>query len=91
MRIAGELHDGILQQLTSVTLQLGTATLELPPDSEPKAEVREVEKKLIQMGAEIRQLSHELHPAVLQEAGLPSALSVLLRRVQRHTRHSHFV
>jgi len=74
IRIAGELHDGILQQLTSVTLQLGTATLELPPDSEPKAEVREVEKKLIQMGAEIRQLSHELHPTVLQEAGLPSAL-----------------
>ena len=74
-RIAGELHDGILQQLTSVTLQLGTTTLELPPDSEPKAEVKEVEKKLIQMGAEIRQLSHELHPTVLQEAGLPSALS----------------
>ena len=36
--------------------------------------MREVEKKLIQMGAEIRQLSHELHPTVLQEAGLPSAL-----------------
>ena len=45
------------------------------PDSEPKAEVSEVEKKLIQVGAEIRQLSHELHPAVLQETGLPAALS----------------
>jgi len=75
IRIAGELHDGVLQQLTSLTLQLSTATLELPPDSQPKAEVRQVEKALVQMGTEIRELSHELHPAVLHEKGLPAALS----------------
>ena len=75
IRIAGELHDGVLQRITSLSLRLGTATLELPPDSEPRTEVKEVEKELIELGAEIRQLSHELHPAVLQEAGLPSALS----------------
>ena len=75
IRIAGELHDGVLQKITSIALKLGTASFDLPPDSEPKAEVREVEKDLIQVGAEIRQLSHELHPAVLQEAGLPAALS----------------
>ena len=34
-----------------------------------------MEKDLIQVGAEIRQLSHELHPAVLHEKGLPDALS----------------
>jgi len=66
---------GVLQQLTSLALQLGTATLALPPDSESKAEVRAVEKKLIHVGAEIRQLSHELHPAVLHEKGIPEALS----------------
>ena len=75
IRIAGELHDGVLQQLTSLSIELATATLGLPPDSEPKAEVRGVEKKLIEVGAEIRQLSHELHPATLQETGLPAALS----------------
>ncbi len=74
IRIAGELHDGVLQQITSLTIELATATLALPPDSEPKAEVREVEKKLIQVGAEIRQLSHELHPAIMQESGLSTAL-----------------
>ncbi|MGO9841357.1 MAG: two-component regulator propeller domain-containing protein [Candidatus Acidiferrales bacterium] len=75
IRIAAELHDGVLQQITSLTIELATATLALPKDSEPKAEVREVEKKLIQVGAEIRQLSHELHPAVMQESGLATALS----------------
>ena len=75
IRIAGELHDGVLQRITSLTLRLGTATFALPADSETKTEVNGVEKDLIQVGAEIRQLSHELHPAVLQEAGLPAALS----------------
>ncbi len=75
MRIAAELHDGVLQKLTSLALKLGTATIELPANSEPKAEVREVEKELIQVGTEIRELSHELHPAVLHEKGLPDALS----------------
>ena len=75
IRIAGELHDGVLQRITSLSLRLGTATLEFPTDSETKTEVRAVEKDLIQVGAEIRQLSHELHPAVLHERGLPDALS----------------
>jgi signal transduction histidine kinase len=34
-----------------------------------------VQKKLIEVGTEVRQLSHELHPPVLQESGLPEALS----------------
>jgi len=75
IRIAGELHDGVLQKLTSLALKLGTAIIELPAGSEPKAEVKEVEKELIQVGMEIRELSHELHPAVLHEKGLPDALS----------------
>jgi len=74
MRIAGELHDGVLQQLTSLTLRLGTATLKLPADSETKTRIRDLQKDLIQVGAEIRHLSHELHPVLLQEAGLSAAL-----------------
>jgi signal transduction histidine kinase/ligand-binding sensor domain-containing protein len=75
MRIAGELHDGVLQQLTSLTLRLGAVKQQIPLHSEAKANVRELQQELIQMGKEIRHLSHELHPAVLQEAGLPAALS----------------
>jgi len=75
MRIAGELHDGVLQQITSLALRMGTATLKLPADSESKARIKDVQEKLMQVGAGLRHLSHELHPAVLQEAGLPHALS----------------
>ena len=34
-----------------------------------------LQQQLIQIGTDIRHLSHELHPALLQEAGLPAALS----------------
>ena len=37
MRIAGELHDGVLQQITSLTLRLGTVKYQVPPDSEAQS------------------------------------------------------
>ena len=75
MRIAGELHDGVLQQMTSLAVGLGTVKYQLPPNSEARAMVSGMEQRLIQIGTDIRHLSHELHPALLQEAGLPAALS----------------
>jgi len=74
MRISGELHDGILQQITSVTLRLGKARRQVPPDSEATGTINGLQQQLLQIGTDIRHLSHELHPALLQEAGLPAAL-----------------
>ncbi len=74
-RIAGELHDGIVQQITTVNLLLGAAKRQVPPDSRTKATIDEVQEMLIRTGSDVRHLSHELHPALLKEAGLPRALS----------------
>ena len=74
-RIAGELHDGVLQQITSLTLRLGTVKYQVPPDSEAKATINGLQDELIKIGTDIRQVSHELHPALLNESGLPAALS----------------
>ncbi|MGB8772448.1 MAG: ATP-binding protein, partial [Candidatus Korobacteraceae bacterium] len=74
MRISGELHDGVLQQITSLTLRLGKVKRQVPPDSEATATVSGLQQQLIKIGTDIRHLSHELHPAVLQDAGLPAAL-----------------
>ncbi len=73
-RIAGELHDGVLQQLTTMSLNLGTVKYQVPPDSPAKTEIASVQNKMKQLGTEIRQLSHELHPASLHEAALAEAL-----------------
>ena len=75
MRISGDLHDDVLQQITSLTLRLGQVRRQVPPDSQAKATVNVLQQELIQIGTHIRHISHELHPALLQESGLPVALS----------------
>jgi signal transduction histidine kinase/ligand-binding sensor domain-containing protein len=74
IRIAGELHDGVMQQMLAVTMMLGTAKRRIANESVAKATIDKVQEKLIQVGTDIRQLSHDLHPPVLQDAGLPQAV-----------------
>ena len=82
-RIASELHDGVMQQLSALSLMLGTARRKIPSDVEAKAEIRDVQKKLIQVGTEVRQLSHNLHPSSLKDRGLPEALRAYCREFSR--------
>src|SRR4029078_12227154 len=74
IRIAGELHDGVTQQMLAATMMVGTAKRRMGGTAEATATLDKIQEKLIQTGTEIRQLSHGLHPPVLQEAGLPMAL-----------------
>jgi signal transduction histidine kinase len=74
IRIAGELHDGVMQQMLAATMMLGTAKRRIADISEATAAIDKVQQKLIEMGTDIRQLSHDLHPPILQEAGLPEAM-----------------
>jgi signal transduction histidine kinase len=72
-RIAGELHDGVGQVLTALTMTLDAA------DSEPDAAVvrRRVgsARKLAATAlAETRDLSHRMRPARLEERGLVAAV-----------------
>ena len=71
-RIAGELHDGVIQQISALSLVLGTAKRR--PEADAKKTMADVQRKLIEVGTEVRQLSHDLHPPMLKEAGLPAAL-----------------
>ena len=74
MRIAGELHDGVMQQISAFVLLLGTAKRRMKVDLDAIADVASVQQKLIELGSEVRQLSHDLHPAALKDTGLPEAL-----------------
>ena len=74
-RIAGELHDGVLQHLSAVTLNLGAVKYQIPAGAPAKAEIARAQDQLVEIGRDIRNLSHELHSAMLQETGLVRALS----------------
>jgi len=71
-RIAGELHDGVMQQISALSLMLGTGMRQAEADA--KKTMAEVQQKLIEVATEVRQLSHDLHPPTLKDAGLPEAL-----------------
>jgi signal transduction histidine kinase len=71
-RIAGELHDGVMQQISALSLVLGTGRRQSEADA--KQTMADVQRKLIEVGKEVRQLSHNLHPPMLKDAGLPEAI-----------------
>jgi signal transduction histidine kinase len=73
-RIAGELHDSVMQQISALSLVLGTAKRRMPADSEARDMVVDVQRKLIDVGTEVRQLSHDLYPPMLKQAGLAEVL-----------------
>jgi len=58
-----------------LSLRLGSVKRQVPSDSEAKATINCLQQELIQIGTDIRHISHEIHPALLQEGRLPAALS----------------
>ena len=75
IRIAGELHDGVMQEMLAATMMVGSAKRRVTTNpADAAATMDKVQQKLVQVGSDIRQLSHDLHPPALQEAGLPEAM-----------------
>jgi signal transduction histidine kinase len=76
-RIERDLHDGAQRRLVSLTLQLGLARLDLPPESPAAATVAGAHEQAKQIMAELRELILGIHPQVLTDRGLPAALGAL--------------
>ena len=74
IRIAGELHDGVMQEMLAVTMMLGTAKRRIPDGSDARATIDKIQEKMIRVGTDLRRVSHDLHPPALQKSGLPIAL-----------------
>jgi len=78
MRIERNLHDGTQQRLTSIALALGLAESQLASDPQAaRASVRQAKQALETALAELRDLSHGIHPSVLTTRGLGPALEDL--------------
>jgi signal transduction histidine kinase len=74
-RIARQLHDDINQQLATLSIALSSLKRRLPAAaSDAHGELARLQQHTINLSEEIRNLSHELHPGVLQHAGLGAAL-----------------
>jgi two-component system sensor histidine kinase UhpB len=75
LRIARGLHDEVGQVLTGVLLQLGAVGGAVP--AERQAEIEETKQSVRQALEEVRRISSELRPAMLDHLGLVSALTEL--------------
>jgi signal transduction histidine kinase len=80
-RIERDLHDGAQQRLVSLALELRAAQAAVPPElTTHRAELAHVAEGLTNVLDGLREIALGLHPAILAEGGLGSALKTLARR-----------
>jgi PAS domain S-box-containing protein len=89
-RISMELHDELGQSLAVLKLQIRAIERSLEDSQQDlRAECRELLKYLDGVIDNVRRLSRDLSPAILEDLGLQSALKYLIGEVSKHFTVSH--
>jgi signal transduction histidine kinase len=73
-RIARELHDSVGQSLVGLSMNLSTVRSQIEGLTKAAFVLTDSENLIQQMTKEVRTISHLLHPPLLDEAGLSSAI-----------------
>jgi len=85
-RLARELHDDLSQQIAAVSIGASNLKRQLPAEAGPAIEqCAQIQEKLSQLAGLVRQVSHQLHPAVLEHSGLGAALRSYCKEVESLT------
>jgi signal transduction histidine kinase len=81
-RLERDLHDGAQQRLLTLAFALRSARRRLDADADPALTdvLRAADDELRQAMAELRDLAHGIHPAILTEEGLGPAIESLAER-----------
>jgi len=73
-RIARELHDSVGQMLAALSMNLSAVRVDVERLTKTALALADSESLVQEMSTEVRTISHLLHPPLLDEAGLLSAL-----------------
>jgi len=77
-RISRELHDDLSQKLALLAFDAGSLVLVPPPSADQTREkFRDFQTRVVQLSQDVRQISHRLHPAILEDLGFTAALQEL--------------
>jgi signal transduction histidine kinase len=79
-RLERDLHDGAQQRLVMLALNLGRARREVDEGSKLGALLESADRDAREALLELRQLASGIHPPILSERGLGSAIAALARR-----------
>jgi signal transduction histidine kinase len=80
-RLERDLHDGVQQHLLSITAGL-TVAMTTTSDPQASAALGQARDGLKEVLAELRDLAHGIHPAVLTQDGLAAALEAIAERLR---------
>lgn len=75
--IAQELHDDITQRLAFLSIEIGKTASEEPMPDSMRPKLKSLQAGIQELSERIRQISHRMHPSVLEDLGLVSALEDL--------------
>jgi signal transduction histidine kinase len=77
-RIGRELHDGLNQQLAMFAVELGMLARQVPAENAVLIDsISKMRQRAECLSDDLRHISHQLHPAVLEHLGLHSAIRSL--------------
>jgi len=84
-RVSRELHDGISQTIAAARFSLETAQLKQLNNSDSSYEMDRSMELICKIMGDIRAISHQLHPGLLEDYGLGAALEELGRDFSQRT------
>lgn len=88
-RIARELHDGVNQQIASLAIAV-SGLRRVSPDPVASG-LEELHLSMLRLSDDVRRISHNLHPGLLEHVGLGAALEAMVRsRAEQWGGEIHF-
>lgn len=83
-RISRELHDDIVQKVAALAMGMSRVKRRVADADKALAdELAGIQQNIFGIAADLRQISHRLHPAVLEHAGLAAALKSFIEEFSR--------
>ncbi len=83
-RIARDLHDDLNQKVAALSIGISNVRRQIPnPAGEVGKHLKQLHAITSELANDIRELSHEIHPATLEHAGLVPALTSFAAEIHR--------
>ena len=82
-RVARELHDGVMQKLALLSIELDVFGARAPDDAvSVDGKMKELSSRVADICGEIHRLCHELHPVILGQLGLVTAVRAICTEIE---------
>lgn len=84
-RVSRELHDGISQLIVSAKFSLETASIKVKEMENPESDISLAQERIATTLKDLRRISRDLHPSVLDDHGLSEGLKSLSKHFTERT------